>query len=84
MAAIRSKIVSVAPKVAASVHAQTRISNVSAKIVDRTLDDQGPVERRQDRDSYSVATARALVPWPLFIPQREAKHTAPERNRLWI
>jgi len=24
------------------------------------------------------ATARALVPWPLFIPQ------APERNRLWI
>ena len=32
---------------------QTWTSNVSAKIVDRTLDDQGPVER-QDRDSYSV------------------------------
>ena len=53
MAAIRSKIVSVAPKVAAPVQAQTWTSNVSAKIVDRTLGDQVPVER-QDRDSYSV------------------------------
>ena len=33
MTSTRSKIVSVAPKVAASVHAQTWTSNVSAKIV---------------------------------------------------
>jgi len=53
MISTRSKIVSVASKAAAPVQVQTWTSNVSAKIVDRTLDDQGPVER-QDRDSYSV------------------------------
>src|SRR6516165_1097283 len=53
MTAKRSKIVSVAPKVAAPVQSQTWTSKVSAKVVDRTFDDHGPIER-QDRDSYSV------------------------------
>jgi hypothetical protein len=58
MAATRSKIVSVAPKVAAPVQAQARTSNVSAKIVDRTLDDHG---QRQDRDSYDSYSVTAVA-----------------------
>jgi hypothetical protein len=64
MTSTRSKIVSVAPKVTASVNAQTWTSNVSAKIVDRTLADQGPVER-QDRDSYSVTALADITDRPL-------------------
>ena len=41
------------------MQAQTWTSNVSAKIVDRTLDDQGPVERK-DRDSYSWLTSQIV------------------------
>src|SRR6516165_2158371 len=60
MTAIRSETVSVARKVATPVQAQTRTSNVPAKVVDRTMDDQGSIER-QDRDSYSVTALADVI-----------------------
>ena len=60
MTAIRSETVSVARKVATPVLAQTRTSNVPAKVVDRTMDDQGSIER-QDRDSYSVTALADVI-----------------------